>query len=86
MSACTALFPQTFHRSIKLLDHICPYETHNIGLIYVGPGQVGFAFLSSGIIWRGGEVCCLLVGGTLMKNVSVGIIYFLQGACAFNIK
>ncbi|XP_070184862.1 tuberin-like isoform X2 [Littorina saxatilis] len=30
---------EAFHRSLKLLDLVCPYETHNIGIIYVGPGQ-----------------------------------------------
>ncbi|XP_076458884.1 tuberin-like isoform X2 [Babylonia areolata] len=27
-------------RSVALLDHILPYETHTIGVVYVGPGQV----------------------------------------------
>ena len=31
---------QNTERAIKLLDHIYPYETHKIGVIYVGPGQV----------------------------------------------
>lgn len=26
-------------RAVKLLDHIPPYETHKIGVIYVAPGQ-----------------------------------------------
>ncbi|KAL4240095.1 Tuberous sclerosis 2-like protein [Mactra antiquata] len=26
-------------RAIKMLDYICPYETHKIGVIYVGSGQ-----------------------------------------------
>ena len=28
---------QNTERAIKLLDHIYPYETHKIGVIYVGP-------------------------------------------------
>ena len=31
---------QNTERAIKLLDHIYPYETHKIGVIYVGPRQV----------------------------------------------
>ncbi len=27
-------------RSIKNLDRIYPYETHKIGVVYVGPGQL----------------------------------------------
>ncbi|KAL3877536.1 hypothetical protein ACJMK2_035233 [Sinanodonta woodiana] len=35
------LLPQNemTERSIKMLDHIYPYETHKIGVIYVGPRQ-----------------------------------------------
>ncbi|XP_022317676.2 tuberin-like isoform X3 [Crassostrea virginica] len=35
------LIPQndTTTRAVKMLDHIHPYETHKIGVIYVGPGQ-----------------------------------------------
>ncbi|XP_060567265.1 tuberin-like isoform X2 [Ruditapes philippinarum] len=29
----------TTERAIKMLDHIYPYETHKIGVIYVGPNQ-----------------------------------------------
>jgi hypothetical protein len=30
----------TTERAIKMLDHIYPYETHKIGVIYIGPNQV----------------------------------------------
>ncbi|XP_041363648.1 tuberin-like isoform X2 [Gigantopelta aegis] len=35
------LLPQTetINRAVKMLDHIHPYETHKIGVIYVGHGQ-----------------------------------------------
>ena len=26
-------------RAVKVLDHIPPYDTHKIGVVYVGPGQ-----------------------------------------------
>lgn len=31
---------QMVHRAVKNLDRIPPYETHKVGVIYVGPGQV----------------------------------------------
>ncbi|XP_046568318.1 tuberin-like [Haliotis rubra] len=36
------LLPQTetINRALRMLDHIHPYETHKIGVIYVGPNQV----------------------------------------------
>ncbi|XP_060063487.1 tuberin-like isoform X5 [Ylistrum balloti] len=30
---------QAITRGLKMLDHIHPYETHKVGVIYVGPGQ-----------------------------------------------
>lgn len=37
------LVPQTqvVQRAVKNLDRIPPYETHKIGVVYVGPGQAG---------------------------------------------
>ncbi|XP_049853714.1 tuberin isoform X1 [Schistocerca gregaria] len=37
------LVPQTqiVERAVKNLDRIPPYETHKIGVVYVGPGQAG---------------------------------------------
>ncbi|KAE8579001.1 hypothetical protein XENTR_v10023871 [Xenopus tropicalis] len=32
---------QTFERTMGLLDRIPPYDTHKIGVLYVGEGQVG---------------------------------------------
>ncbi|XP_041433937.1 tuberin isoform X1 [Xenopus laevis] len=32
---------QTFERTMSLLDRIPPYDTHKIGVLYVGEGQVG---------------------------------------------
>ena len=32
--------PQAVERAVKVLDHIPPYDTHKIGVIYVGQGQV----------------------------------------------
>ncbi|XP_002740570.2 tuberin-like [Saccoglossus kowalevskii] len=36
------LLPQTqvIERAVKVIDRIPPYETHKIGVVYVGPGQV----------------------------------------------
>ena len=31
---------QAMVRAVKLLDHIPPYNTHKIGVVYVGEGQV----------------------------------------------
>ncbi|XP_070579524.1 tuberin-like [Ptychodera flava] len=31
---------QVIERAVKVLDRIPPYETHKIGVVYVGPGQV----------------------------------------------
>lgn len=31
---------QATTRAVKLLDHIPPYNTHKIGVVYVGKGQV----------------------------------------------
>ncbi|ESP04643.1 hypothetical protein LOTGIDRAFT_61259, partial [Lottia gigantea] len=35
------LLPQneTMERALRMLNHIHPYETHKIGVVYVGPGQ-----------------------------------------------
>ena len=33
-------FPQAVERAVKVLDHIPPYDTHKIGVVYVGQGQV----------------------------------------------
>ncbi|KAK6169153.1 hypothetical protein SNE40_020258 [Patella caerulea] len=30
---------ETTERAIRILDHIHPYETHKLGVVYVGPGQ-----------------------------------------------
>lgn len=30
---------QIVQRAVKILDTIHPYETHKVGVIYVGPGQ-----------------------------------------------
>ncbi|XP_061175149.1 tuberin-like isoform X1 [Saccostrea echinata] len=40
-SSSPIVIPQneTTTRALKMLDHIHPYETHKIGVIYVGPGQ-----------------------------------------------
>ena len=32
---------ETIERAIKVLDHIPPYNTHKIGVVYVGDKQVG---------------------------------------------
>ncbi|KAI1307708.1 Tuberin [Halotydeus destructor] len=32
---------EAIERAIKHFDHITPYETHKIGVLYVGPGQAG---------------------------------------------
>ncbi|XP_041433449.1 tuberin isoform X2 [Xenopus laevis] len=32
---------QTFERTMSLLDRIPPYDTHKIGVLYVGEGQIG---------------------------------------------
>jgi hypothetical protein len=32
---------RAIERAIKNLDRIPPYETHKVGVIYVGPGQAG---------------------------------------------
>ena len=37
--------PQATARGIKLLDHIPPYTTHKIGVVYVGRGQVYIAHM-----------------------------------------
>jgi len=34
-------FHQAMERAVKVLDHIPPYDTHKIGVVYVGQGQVG---------------------------------------------
>ena len=31
---------QAMERAVKLLDRIPPYNTHKIGVVYVGKGQV----------------------------------------------
>ncbi len=31
---------QAVERGIKMLDLMYPYETHKLGVVYVGPGQV----------------------------------------------
>ena len=36
---CTIFLLQVIERAIKCLDRIPPYDTHKIGVIYVGPGQ-----------------------------------------------
>ncbi|XP_050394969.1 tuberin [Patella vulgata] len=30
---------ETTERALRILDHIHPYETHKLGVVYVGPGQ-----------------------------------------------
>ena len=35
------LVPNNIHTAIKNLDRIPPYETHKIGVLYVGKGQAG---------------------------------------------
>ena len=42
----------TVERSMKLLDMIYPYETHKLGVIYVGPGQVGYSWSCFGYVHR----------------------------------
>ena len=37
---CTFTAAQAMVRAVKLLDHIPPYNTHKIGVVYVGEGQV----------------------------------------------
>ncbi len=32
---------ESVERAIKVLDHIPPYNTHKIGVVYVGEDQVG---------------------------------------------
>lgn len=34
-------------RAVKVLDHIPPYDTHKIGVLYVGQHQVGVAQVSA---------------------------------------
>lgn len=34
------LVPSSMKRAITIFDKIHPYETHKIGVLYVGPGQV----------------------------------------------
>ena len=38
---------QAVSRSLKMLDLIYPYETHKLGVIYVGPGQVRLEALAN---------------------------------------
>ena len=35
---------QATARAVKLLDRILPYNTHKIGVVYVGKGQVSSTF------------------------------------------
>ena len=44
-------------RAVKMLDLMYPYETHKIGVVYVGEGQVGGHGLNR---WLLGDVAVIL--------------------------
>ena len=39
------LLTQAVERAVKVLDHMPPYDTHKIGVVYVSKGQVSGALI-----------------------------------------
>ena len=39
------MLTQAVERAVKVLDHMPPYDTHKIGVVYVSKGQVSGALI-----------------------------------------
>ena len=75
---CLFVCLQIAQRAIKVLDRIPPYDTHKIGVVYVGPGQAQdeSAILSN--VYGSSRYVQFLEGlGTLisLKDVSPDAVY-----------